>query len=180
MRWLKTALVVIVLLLLGQWVVAQEKATLAQQFYVLKLFNPKLKKVGVITSVENTEKIKETLTRACLINGLKAIYVEANGLHQLGDAINSLVQDEEIGFLWIPPNDPIVSTEVAMKYILKKAVLKGVPTCVPDKKWLNFGGTLYVGIENGKVRPYFNTRLVEALGMKVPEKYTHFATAEAE
>ena len=177
MRWLKTSLLVLLVFSVN-YGYSQEKATVAQQFYVMKMFKPDLKAVGVILSSARVGKLRNRMARAGLANGLKIVYVEVGDLHELGDAFSTLMEHNEIGFLWIPADDPVVSTEVAMKYLLKKAVVKGIGTCVPDKRWLSVGGTLFVGVEGGRVRPYFNTRLVEAMGMKVPEKYAAFATAE--
>ncbi len=180
MRQFKATLVLLLLACLVQPAFPQKRATLAQQFYVMKLFNPNLKSVGVILSSEHLAKLKSAMARAALANGVKVVYAEVGDLHELGDAFSRLVEDNNIGFIWIPADDPVVCTDVAMKYLLKKAVLKGVGTCVPDKKWLSSGGTLYIGVEEGRVRPYFNVRLVEAMGMKVPEKYMSLATAEAQ
>ena len=177
MRWLKTSLLVVLLFSVNHGY-PQGKATVAQQFYVMKMFKPDLKAVGVILSTARLGKLKKDMARAGLINGLKVVYADVGDLHELGEAFSTLTAHEEIGFLWIPPDDPIVSTGVAMQYVLKKAVLKGIATCVPNKKWLSSGATLFVGMEDGKIRPYFNTRLVEAMGMKVPEKYAALATAE--
>ena len=177
MRWLKTSLLVVLLFSVNHGY-PQGKATVAQQFYVMKMFKPDLKAVGVILSSARIEKLKNKLARAGLANGLKIIYSEVGDLHELADAFSTLMEHSEIGFLWIPSDDPVVSTEVAMKYLLKKAVMKGIGTCVPDKKWLSVGGTLFIAVEGGRVRPYFNTRLVEAMGMKVPEKYAALATVE--
>ncbi len=180
MRRFKATLVVLLLVCLGPQAFPQQKATLAQQFYIMKLFNPELKSVGVILTSGYLDKLKTKMARAALATGVKVVYAEVSSLHELGDAFSRLVEENHVGFIWIPPNDPVVSTDVAMKYLLKKAVLKGVGTCVPEKKWLTSGGALYVGVESGHVRPYFNSRLLEAMGMKVPEKYVGLATAEVQ
>ena len=157
-----------------------QRATVAQEFYVIKAFNPELQRIGVLISAGSAERMREKLARASLAAQLKAIVVTVNGLNELARAFRRLVDEFKVGFIWIPSDDPIVTSGTARKYLLKNAVLKGVGTCVPSPDWLAAGGTLYIGLENGRVRPQYNQRVLQALGLSVPEKYLSISTATAE
>ncbi|MDZ7374461.1 MAG: hypothetical protein ONB23_10885 [candidate division KSB1 bacterium] len=160
-------------------VLAQE-ATLLQQFFVMKAFAPNLERVGVLVSSDRGEAFKDKLGRASAAVGVKAVVTIVGNLHELSKAYQELVDVYQVRFIWVPSDDPVLRSDVAREYLVKKSVTQGVGILAPDKSWVMQGATLFVGVEGEKVKPFYNSKSLQALGLSVPEKYADVSTAASE
>ena len=154
--------------------------TILQQFFVLKSFDPDVKTIGVLLSNEPNPQFKQKLAQASVAVGVRSVISRVSGLHEIARAYRELVDYYKIDFLWIPPDDPVVATDLARDYLVRKTIEDGVGICAPTRDWVSKGATLWVGGERGKVRPYYNQRTLQALGLGVPEKYAQVSTAASE
>jgi ABC-type uncharacterized transport system substrate-binding protein len=179
-RVLSTGVVSLVASLFPVAMAFGQQATLLQQFYVMKAFAPNVDKVGVLVSQTPAAEFKDKLGRASAAVGVQAVISVVAGLNDLSRAYQELVTNYRVRFIWIPPEDAVLCSDVARDYLVRKAVTEGVGILAPSKQWVAQGATLYVGLDGEKVKPYYNSRALQALGLTVPDKFADVSTATSE
>ncbi len=164
---------VLVLALLGTPKALESNATPLQQLYMMKQLFPKTQTVGIMwnQSTVNTADLMPKIQRAAAAVGVKVVIADVEELKDIAQKFRDLTDNYHIQILWILQNDNMVGSSLGRDYLIKNATVNGIAVFAPNTDWVSAGACATLLNEGSDVKLIVNQKTLNALGIKVPEKY---------
>ena len=108
-----------------------------RQFKTLSEIVPKLKRVGVLYSPQETQSVIEEAIQVAELMNLELLAEQVNSPSDVDDALKKL-DKQKMDALWSVA-DGIVFTRPSWKYIVKYVIRKGIPFMGPSNRYVEAG-----------------------------------------
>ncbi|HTX18070.1 MAG TPA: hypothetical protein VMG34_05345 [Bacteroidota bacterium] len=154
---------------------AQGKPSYGQQIAVLKLLQPDLKVIGVMSSNLSDKEIQD-ITRAGLGQGEQIVVGIPQDPRDISQVYKKMVSEKKIQILWVPKSNDDLMMGVGFEYLRTNTLLDKVGLCIPDPSLLASGALCSVQIEGGKLTVYVNQKIASVLGAHVPTEESSSVT----
>ncbi len=163
--------IVTVAALFGTPEALEPAATPLQSVYMIKQLVPHAKTIGLMwkQSDDASSTMIEQIKRASASLGVKIVIADVEALPDVAAQFRDLVESYHVEALWIARNSDVVSNSTARGFLIKNAVLHGIPLFAPDQDWVSTGACAAVVTDGGTTKLFVNQKTLNALGLKVPE-----------
>ena len=151
----------------------ESNATPLQSLFMIKQILPQVKTVGLMykQSADNGGNLLNQVKRASASFGVKIVLADVEGLPDVAAQFRDLTGSYHIQALWVIQNSNVLGSSVARDYLIKNAALQGIPLFAPNTNWVSAGACAAVVTDGANTKLYVNQKTLNALGLKVPEKY---------
>jgi ABC-type uncharacterized transport system substrate-binding protein len=151
----------------------ESNATPLQSLYMIKQLLPDVKTVGLMLkqSDENTPDLMNQVKRASASLGVKIVVADVEALPDVAAQFRDLTDSYHIQALWIIRDMDVLTGSIARSYLIKNSTLRGIPLFAPSTDWVSAGACAAVVTDGGNTKLFVNQKTLNALGLKVPEKY---------
>lgn len=170
--WFAVALTMIVVLF-GSPEALELNATPLQSLFMIKQLVPQATSVGLLwkqSDYANTDLLTQ-IKRASMSTGDKVVVGDVESLPQVASQFRNLVDNYHVQVLWVIRNDDIMNSSIAQSYLIKNAAISGVPLFAPSSNWVSAGACAAVVTEGQSTKLVVNQKTLNALGLKVPQKF---------
>ncbi len=151
----------------------ESNATPLQSLFMIKQILPQVTTVGLMykQSADNNNELLNQVKRASASFGVKIVLADVESLPDVAGQFRDLTSSYHVQALWIIRNSSILDNSVAQAYLIKNATIAGIPLFAPNTDWVTAGACAAVVTDGGNTKLYVNQKTLNALGLKVPEKY---------
>lgn len=151
----------------------ESTATPLQSLYMIKEMVPQVKRVGLMWQQSNytDSNLMTDIKRASAATGTEVVVEDVESLPQVASEFRDLVNEYHVQVLWVVRNDDIMNNSITRSYLIKNSAISGIALFAPNTDWVSSGACAAVVTDGGTTKLVVNQRTMNALGLKVPEKY---------
>ncbi len=152
----------------------ESSATPLQSLFMIKQFMPQVSTVGLMlhTSDNSTSSnLMDQVKRASAAMGVKIVIGNVESLSDVASQFRDLTSTYHIQALWVIQNGSLLNSSISESYLIKNSTLNGIPLFAPNAAWVSAGACAAVVTDGTNTQLVVNQKTLNALGLKVPEKY---------
>lgn len=164
---------VITLAFFGTPEALESNATPLQSLFMIKQLLPQVKTVGLMykQSSDDSKTFMNDVNRASASLGVKIVLADVESLPDVAAQFRDLTESYHVQVLWVIHSNDVLNSSIARGYLIKNATLQGIPLFAPNTNWVSAGACAAVVTNGGSTKLVVNQKTLDALGIKVPEKY---------
>jgi putative ABC transport system substrate-binding protein len=151
----------------------ETNATPLQSLFMIKQLIPQAQTVGVMWNQNktNASELLPKIERASASTGVKVIVEDVEELSDVSQKFRELKDKYQVQAIWIiEDNDPMSST-VGKDFLVKNSIVNGIALFAPNTDWVSSGACAALLSDGSTVKLYVNKKTINALGIRVPDKY---------
>lgn len=151
----------------------ESNATPLQSLFMIKQILPQATTVGLMykQSADNNNELLNQVKRASASFGVKIVLADVETLPDVAGQFRDLTSSYHVQALWVIRGSGALANSVAKSYLIKNAALQGIPLFAPNTDWVSAGACAAVVTDGGNTKLFVNQKTLNALGIKVPQKY---------
>lgn len=151
----------------------ESNATPLQSLYMIKQLMPKVNTVGLMLnkSDNNASNLIDQVKRASASLNVKIVIADVESLPDVAAQFRDLTASYHIQALWVIQNENLLSSSISRSFLIKNSTLNGIPLFAPNAEWVSAGACAAVVTDGQNTKLVVNQNTLNALGLKIPEKY---------
>ncbi len=151
----------------------ESNATPLQSLFMIKQLVPGIKTVGLMwkKSDENSSDLMNQIKRASAAVGAEVVVEDVETMPDVAAQFRDLTDNYHAQALWILQSSDVLNNSVSKSFLIKNATIHGIPLFAPNTDWVSQGACAAVVTDGGTTKLIVNQKTLNALGLKIPEKY---------
>jgi len=151
----------------------ETNATPLQSLFMIKQLMPQAQTIGVMWNQDktNTGDLLPKIERASASTGVKVIVEDVEELSNVSEKFRELKDKYQVQAIWIIEDNDPMSSGVGRDFLIKNSIVNGIALFAPNVDWVSAGACAALLFDGSTVKLYVNKKTINALGIRVPDKY---------
>ncbi|HUI29742.1 MAG TPA: ABC transporter substrate binding protein [Candidatus Acidoferrales bacterium] len=144
-----------------------------QMIFMIKQLIPQTQALGLLwnqTKINSGEYLPK-IERASASMGVKVIVEDVEELSDISQKFRDLKDNYHVQAVWVFDNSDPLNSNIAKDFLIKNTIVNGIALFAPNTDWVSAGACASLLSDGSTVKLYVNKKTINALGIKVPDKY---------